>query len=53
MGKGADHYTGRLAKIGKLVGDHSMKGGEKAIKVIIAGAAVVGSALGYLLGKKS
>lgn len=44
MGQKASDYTYRLAQLGKIIGDHSMKGGEKVIKLTI-GAAAVGGAL--------
>lgn len=51
MGRKASDYTYRLAQLGKVIGDHSMKGGEKVIKLTIATAAVGGAVIATLAGK--
>ncbi len=53
MGKNAIQITKELGNYGKYIGDHSMGGGMKALKLAIVAAAVVGVAAGYLIGSQT
>lgn len=51
MGQKASDYTYKLAQLGRIIGDNSMKGGEKVIKLAI-GTAAIGGALITLAASK-
>ena len=51
MTKNASNFSYRLANLGKIIGDHSMKGGEKVIKIALAVALVGGAAIGGVIGR--
>lgn len=53
MAKNAVQITQELGNYGKYIGDHSMGGGMKALKLAIVVAAVVGVAVGYVVGSQA
>ena len=52
MAKNAVQITKELGNYGKYIGDHSMGGGMKALKLAIIVAAVTGVAVGYVIGSQ-
>ena len=52
MAKNAVQITQELGSYGKYIGDHSMGGGMRALKLAIIVAAVAGVALGYVVGSQ-
>ena len=52
MAKNAVQITKELGSYGKLIGDHSMGGGMRALKLAIVAAAVTGLAVGYVIGSQ-
>ena len=52
MAKNAVQITQELGNYGKLIGDHSMGGGMRALKLAIVVAAVTGVAVGFLIGSQ-
>ena len=52
MAKNAVQITKELWNYGKYIGDHSMGGGMKALKLAIIVAAVTGVAVGYVIGSQ-
>lgn len=53
MGKNAIQITKELGDYGRYIGDHSMGGGMKALKLAIVTAAVLGVAVGYVIGSQT
>ena len=53
MAKNAVQITKELGSYGKYIGDHSMGGGMRALKLAILVAAVAGLALGYVVGSQT
>lgn len=53
MAKNAVQITQELGSYGKYIGDHSMGGGMKALKMAIIVAAVAGLAVGYVIGSST
>ncbi len=53
MAKNAVQITKELGNYGKYIGDHSMGGGMKALKLAIIVAAVTGVAVGYVIGSQT
>ncbi len=53
MAKNAVQITQELGNYGKVIGDHSMGGGMRALKLAIVVAAVVGVAVGYVVGSQT
>ena len=53
MAKNAVQITQELGSYGKYIGDHSMGGGMKALKLAIIVAAVTGLAVGYVIGSQA
>ena len=53
MAKNAVQITQELGSYGKYIGDHSMGGGMKALKMAIIVAAVAGLAIGYVIGSST
>ena len=49
MAKNAVQITKELGNYGKYIGDHSMGGGMKALKLAIIVSAVTGVAGGYVI----
>jgi hypothetical protein len=53
MAKNAIQITQELGNYGKYIGDHSMGGGMRALKLAIIVAAVTGLAVGYVVGSQT
>lgn len=53
MAKNAVQITKELGNYGKLIGDHSMNGGMKALKLAIVAAAITGVAVGFIIGNQT
>ena len=53
MAKNAVQITQELGNYGKAIGDHSMGGGMRALKLAIVVAAFAGVAVGFIIGSNS
>lgn len=53
MAKNAAQITQELGNYGKLIGNHSMRGGIKALKLAVVVAAAAGLTVGFIIGKNS